>query len=221
MSYTVNTINGQVQKDIPTAPTTLPNLHGPTNKLNKILVVIDAQEDFVRGALRNADAMKALQTLHNLVWYAHTHFAHPIIYTMDSHDSLYLNSLEGKNLPIEHCIRFSDGWHLCPEAVPDDNWMRWIIGKHTFGALDLISGSPYAMHVDLQMSKEIWMCGFCTDICVSANFQILKAAFSETPIVIVEDACAGTTPEMHEAALKVMKSCQAKIATFEELIKEK
>ena len=79
MSYTVNTINGQVQKDIPTAPTTLPNLHGPANKQNKILVVIDAQEDFVRRALGNEEAMKALIPLHKTVWYAHEHFAHPII----------------------------------------------------------------------------------------------------------------------------------------------
>ena len=66
---------------------------------------------------------------------------------------------------------------------------------------------------------EIWMCGFCTDICVSANFQILKAMYPEIPIVIISDACAGVTPAKHEAALEVMRSCQAKVVTFDELMK--
>ena len=69
-------------------------------------------------------------------------------------------------------------------------------------------------------ADEIWICGFCTDICVSANFQILKALFPEVPITVISDACAGVTPELHEAALKVMKSCQARVLTYDELMEK-
>ena len=180
--------------------------------MNKVLIVIDAQEDFTRGALRNEEAIEALPTLSEVVDYAYENFDRRIIYTKDTHPSNeeYLASQEGCNLPVPHCIEGTKGWRICREALVDNGD---ICAKQTFGYMN------WGMH-SLANVDEIWLCGFCTDICVSANFQILKAMYPEVPIVVIEDACAGVTPELHEAALKVMKSCQARIVKWEDLRNE-
>lgn len=179
--------------------------------MNKVLIVIDAQEDFTRGALRNDSAIAALPTIREIVDFAYENFDRPILYTKDTHSAEhYMKSQEGKNLPVPHCIENTKGWQICPEAFCDKSQ---IIIKHSFGSTtwDMLC---------LGTVDEVWLCGFCTDICVSANFQIIKARYPDLPIVVVEDACAGVTPELHEAALKVMKSCQARITTWDELKKE-
>ena len=177
--------------------------------MKKLLIVIDAQEDFTRGALRNEDAIAALPTIKEVVDYANKNFEPPVYYTMDTHQEDYLNTQEGTNLPVPHCIKNTPGWKICPEVLPDDDYN--VITKPSFGCIEW--NTFWRIHdVD-----EIWLCGFCTDICVSANFQILKATVPETPIVVIEDACAGVTPELHEAALKVMKSCQAKVVKWEDI----
>ena len=177
----------------------------------KALIIIDAQEDFTRGALRNEEAIAALPKIAELIKFARENNM-IIFYTQDTHDrDTYLFRQEGKNLPIPHCIYKTKGWEVCPE-VDDENFRH--INKWGFGYIPW-SDEFYNFYPD-----EIIMCGFCTDICVSANFQILKATFREVPITIVEDCCAGVTPELHDAALKVMKSCQANITTLDKL-KEK
>ena len=176
--------------------------------MNKVLIIIDAQEDFTRGALRNEEAIKALPVIRDIVDYAYENFDRNIIYTKDTHiKGAYEHTQEGRNLPVPHCIRDTKGWQICPEALCDK---ADIIEKNRFGSNDWCTKT-------LDTADEIWMCGFCTDICVSANFQIIKARYPEVPIVVIEDACAGVTPELHEAALKVMKSCQAKVMKWAEL----
>jgi len=175
--------------------------------MNKVLVVIDAQEDFTRGALHNEEAIKALPIIKEIVSYAYNNFNRKIIYTKDTHTETYLLTQEGKNLPIKHCIRGTEGWRICPEVLIEESE---IIEKHSFG-------STFWDMKALGSVDELWICGFCTDICVSANFQIIKATYPGLPIVVIEDACAGTSPEMHEAALKVMKSCQARIVKWNDL----
>ena len=177
--------------------------------MNKQLIVIDAQEDFVRGALRNEEAIAALPVIREAVAYASRNFDRDIIYTKDTHNKDYLETQEGRNLPYPHCIKGSDGWEICPEVLAEKSK---IIKRNTFGS------RLWDMQC-LDTVDEIWLCGFCTDICVSANFQILKSTYPEVPIVVIEDACAGVTKELHEAALKVMKSCQARITALSELIK--
>ena len=177
--------------------------------MNKQLIVIDAQEDFVRGALRNEEAIAALPVIREAVAYASRNFDRDIIYTKDTHNKDYLETQEGRNLPYPHCIKGSDGWEICPEVLAEKSK---IIEKNTFGS------RLWDMQC-LGTVDEIWLCGFCTDICVSANFQILKSIYPEVPIVVIEDACAGVTKELHEAALKVMRSCQARITALSELIK--
>ncbi len=176
--------------------------------MNKVLVVVDAQEDFVRGVLGTKEAQEALPVVQQVVDYAAKYFTKPVYYTKDTHGSSYLETQEGKNLPVKHCIEGTPGWKICREVLTDT---CQIVKKRTFGHIGWTNdrfGND---------TNEIWICGFCTDICVMANFQILKALYPEVPIVVIEDACAGVTPELHEAALKVMKSCQARVVKWEEL----
>lgn len=187
--------------------------------MNKILIVIDAQEDFTRGALRNEEAIAALPIIRDIVKYAKENKM-KIFYTADTHGEDYIVTQEGKNLPIEHCIYRTDGWKLCEEVIPEDDYPYDLITKDRFGYPWWYTKSDgwSASHTRiLEYADEIWICGFCTDICVSANFHLLKTFFSEVPIVIISDGCAGVTPELHEAALKVMASCQANIKTWSEL----
>lgn len=181
--------------------------------MNKVLIVIDAQEDFTRGALKNDIATSKLPLIHEIVVYANDYFDNPIIYTADTHDEDYLITQEGKNLPICHCINGTPGHKLCPEVKLPIRYYKLspeLAIKSTFGYRDW--GFYNLDHV-----KEIWLCGFCTDICVMANFQLLKMIYPEIPITIITDACAGVTTELHEAALKVMESCQANLKTWNEL----
>ena len=144
-----------------------------------------------------------------IVAYAYRNFDRKTIYTKDTHHEDYLQTQEGKNLPVPHCIKGSDGWRICPEVFIEESK---VIEKRSFGS------TRWDMEA-LGAVDEIWLCGFCTDICVSANFQILKATYPEVPIVVIADACAGVTPALHEAALAVMESCQAKLAWWEDLKK--
>lgn len=183
--------------------------------VERVLIVIDAQEDFTRGALRNEEAIAALPTMAKVLKFARDNDFY-IWYTRDEHDEDYLNTQEGKNLPIPHCIYGTKGWEICSEVAPTpfENECK-MIPKGSFGTIN-----GWFDFSQIGQADEIWICGFCTDICVSANFQIIKAMWPEIPITVISDACAGVTPELHEAALKVMKSCQAKVVTWEELEKE-
>lgn len=179
--------------------------------MNKALVIIDAQEDFTRGALVNDQAVMALEQINRLVEYARRHQFSQIVYTMDTHDINYLETQEGKHLPVRHCIRNTHGWALCPEAACEPE-TDIIIYKPSFGYKDW-EKLPFE---DLD---EIVICGFCTDICVMANFQIIKAAFPEVPIVVIMDACAGSSITAHYDACNVMTSCHADVMTLHHYIK--
>ena len=178
--------------------------------MSKALIVIDAQEDFTYGALGTVEAIEALPVITKAVEYA-TDNDMKIYYTRDTHDkSTYFQTQEGRNLPVEHCIKNTNGWRLCRDVLPRNFSDALIIEKKNFGTI------RWNMLPELQNYEEIWICGFCTDICVMANFQIIKVLFPEVSIVIIEDACAGTTPETHKAALEVMRQCQAKILSFDD-----
>ena len=178
--------------------------------MNKVLIVVDAQEDFVRGVFGNEYAQTALSTIREVVNFADQNDM-TIYYTMDTHFSNYEKTQEGKNLPQLRCLRFSEGWQLCKEVASTKPENVYVISKSAFGTL------KWQDETQLGGYEEIWICGFCTDVCVSANFQILKACFPEVPIVVVEDACAGVTSKSHKSALDVIKSCQGKVVTWKEL----
>ena len=180
--------------------------------MSKVLIVIDAQEDFTRGALKNEEAIKALPTIHEAVRFAEANNMR-IIYTKDTHSSDYMETQEGKNLPVPHCLFKTPGWEICPEARVHNMANVNVYNKPSFGTLQWFwSYSPEI--------TEIWMCGFCTDICVSANFQILKTVYPNVPITVISDACAGVTPELHKAALDVIKSCQGIVKDWNTLKEE-
>ena len=176
--------------------------------MSRILIVIDAQEDFVCGPLGTKEAVKALPVIQKMVQRMDK-LENLVLFTMDTHDDNYLNTQEGKMLPVKHCMRNTPGWQICPEATCGKK--HYInIEKSSFGF------TKWKEWFTFDEDVEFYLCGFCTDICVMANFQILKALYPENPIYIVSDACAGVIPELHEAALKVMKSCQGHIITSEE-----
>ena len=160
--------------------------------MKKILIVVDMQRDFVDGALKKIE-----------------HFDGDIIVTYDTHNENYMNTNEGKYLPVPHCIKGTDGWHLneqVQKAVDKKNCK--LIEKPTFGSAELVENLKQQYNPE---EIEIELIGLCTDICVVSNALLLKANFLETPISVDAACCAGVTPESHNAALLTMKMCQITI----------
>lgn len=166
----------------------------------KILVVVDMQNDFIDGALGTPEAVKIVPAVYEKI----KNFDGDIVFTMDTHSSIYLETQEGKNLPVEHCIKGTDGWKLNEKIEPLSQCCR-IFEKPTFGSVELanfITGGNYS---------EVEIIGLCTDICVISNALLIKAFLPETPITVDSSCCAGVTPESHGNALTAMKMCQINI----------
>lgn len=174
--------------------------------MNKILVVVDMQNDFITGSLGTPEAVEVLGRVEHKVKFLPEDTG--TIFTMDTHYSGYLNTLEGKMLPVEHCIRNTEGW-LIPDCLLKHYASPLIIHKPTFGSLDLM-GYLRDMCEEFPI-EEIEFCGLCTDICVISNVLMCRANFPDMKIVVDSSLCAGVTPEKHEAALEVMRSCQVEV----------
>ena len=177
----------------------------------KILLVIDVQNDFITGALRNEEAIKKLP---NIVKLIETEKFDKIYVTMDTHDKNYLNTLEGKKLPVEHCIDGTWGWHM-PEEVRKTKAIQnaEIYKKPTFGSVSMAGNISANLSNDFAHMKdyEFTIVGFCTDICVISNALLLRAYLPNNKITVLRDCTAGVTPETHEAALKTMEMCQIEV----------
>lgn len=183
----------------------------------KYFVIVDMQNDFVTGALKN-DAAKAI--IPGIVAKAKElkEKGYTIIATRDTHQKNYMSTQEGKNLPVEHCIEGSDGWKVVDEIKP---LVDEYVDKPSFGFIDWKDTITefLKVHTGENVSEgqikynsepeEIAMCGTVTSICVASNFSVLKASYPEVPITVYKDLCAGLTPETHEAAITVMKTQQA------------
>lgn len=184
---------------------------------DRILVIIDMQKDFVTGPLGSEEAVKAskriskkiedLNASDENVWY---------YLTLDTHDNKYLETMEGKNLPVPHCIQGTDGWGLdenINKAISEVPLAStYVKQKNTFGSYALADAIKLQLMFDWHgMLPDIEVVGVCTDICVISNALILKAYFPEARIIVDASCCAGTTPEMHKKALDVMKSCQIEV----------
>ncbi len=169
----------------------------------KVLVVVDMQNDFIDRALGTKEAVGIVDNVAKKI----AEFDGKVIYTKDTHLENYLQTQEGKNLPVEHCIRGSEGWQLS-SALPvkaDD----LVIEKPTFGSVELGEYlKKTAADVDIE---EIEIVGLCTDICVISNALLIKAFLPEVKISVDPSCCAGVTPESHKNALEAMKMCQIKI----------
>jgi len=171
--------------------------------MKNVLIVVDMQKDFIDMSLGTKEAEAIVPSVVKLI--EEGNFDR-IYATMDTHEEDYLETFEGKHLPVEHCIRMSEGWKI-NEAV-DEALMKHdavYLMKPTFGSLELMR------RIEEYEPDSITLCGLCTDICVISNAMLLRAALPETQIKIVKDCCAGVTPEKHEAALEVMASCQMDI----------
>lgn len=177
----------------------------------KILVVVDMQNDFITGSLGTPEAQAIVPKVRNKILESVKN-GDVIIYTRDTHFENYLNTREGKKLPVEHCIYETKGWEI-PEELMEPcycNCEMRILDKFTFGSSEL----PAAIMNDNVMlsCNEIELVGLCTDICVVSNALLLKSVFYQTMDISVDaTCCAGVTPESHEAALKTMEMCQINV----------
>ena len=169
--------------------------------MEKLLIVIDVQNDFVTGALKNKEAIKRLPNVVAEVEKADKEGTE-IWFTRDTHFSNYMDTQEGKNLPVPHCIKGEHGWEIVDE-LKDYTKGAKIFDKPTFGSMELAKEIRTFANL-----KEITLVGYCTDICVVSNALMIKAFNPEIKINVVEKACAGVTEESHNAAITTMKSCQ-------------
>lgn len=177
---------------------------------NHILLVIDMQKDFIDGALGTAEAVAIVPAAAEKIRQARENGAF-VLATLDTHGENYLTTREGRFLPVVHCVKGSEGWKLDPriaEALGDALRLE----KPSFGSTELIDTLRY--QAGLAGDGEGWeieLIGLCTDICVVSNALLVKAAFPEAELKVDAACCAGVTPELHEAALKTMQSCQITI----------
>ncbi|MCL2860974.1 MAG: cysteine hydrolase [Firmicutes bacterium] len=173
----------------------------------KIFIVVDMQNDFLRGTLPVKEAVPLIPEMVSLIEKRMSEKDTKVIFTRDTHQKNYLQTQEGKNLPVEHCIEGTWGHETTDEFLPFQK-NAIVIDKPTFGSLDLPDVVRDLVKKHGKELEEIEMIGICSDICLINNAVILKAHFPEVKITIVEKLTAGITPETHEAALKVMKSFQ-------------
>lgn len=163
----------------------------------KILVVVDMQRDFIDGALGTPEAVAIVPYVKHLI----ENFDGKVLFTRDTHFDDYLDTQEGKNLPVKHCIKDTVGWQIHPEL--DILRKTDAIDKLTFGSSELPNILAQEEKID-----SITFVGLCTDICVISNVMVTKAFFPEVPLIVDAKGCAGVTPQSHQNALEAMKLCQ-------------
>ena len=170
--------------------------------MGKAIVVVDMQNDFVDGALGTQEAQAMLPRLVEKLK-AEQAAGTALVFTMDTHGADYLETQEGKKLPVEHCIRGTTGWKIADALHPFVEEAAAVIEKPTFGAT--------ALPAALADYDEIEFVGLCTDICVISNALLLKAFYPEKRITVDASCCAGVTPESHANALSAMRMCQVEV----------
>ncbi len=182
--------------------------------MKKMLVIVDLQKDFVDGALGTSEAVAIVgKVAEKIAAYA----ADPdgiLIATLDTHTPDYMNTSEGKHLPVPHCIKETDGWQLDARVTAALTLAATagktchMLEKPTFGSTEL---SALVEKLAVGEDFTIELCGLCTDICVVSNALLLKAHFPEAPISVDAAASAGVTVDSHNAALDTMAMCQIEI----------
>ena len=173
----------------------------------KALIVVDMQNDFVTGSLGTKEAQEMLPRLVEKLENAVAKKSYDIIFTQDTHKEDYLQTQEGKFLPVVHCIKGTEGWEIVPELQKFIPQSRIVVEKKAFGSTRLPSLlKPY---------EEVEFVGVCTDICVVSNALLLKAFYPEQLVSVDAACCAGSSPDAHQKSLEVMKNCQCKIYNAE------
>ena len=171
--------------------------------MKNYLIVVDMQNDFIDGSLGTKEAEAIVERVADKI----RSFDGDVIFTRDTHEEDYLETQEGKNLPIVHCVRGSTGWQIREGLTAIRSCT--VIDKPTFGSTEL--GILLARRDLEEMIGSVTLVGLCTDICVISNALLIKAFLPETPILVDAACCAGVTPESHRRALGAMKTCQIKI----------
>ena len=165
--------------------------------MKKTLIVVDMQNDFIDMALGTPEAVAIVPAVKAKIQ-TYAQAGHEIIYTRDTHEENYLDTPEGKKLPVPHCIRGTKGWEIADGLyVPGSK----IIDKPNFGW----------PHWDRENLEDVELIGLCTDICVVSNALIIKTAFPNALVKVDKTCCAGVTPASHQAALSTMSMCQIDI----------
>lgn len=183
--------------------------------MKNFLVIVDMQNDFITGCLGNDETKGIVPNVCNLInnFKAENSNNGFIFYTMDTHNDDYLSTMEGKKLPVKHCIYGTDGWELNKDVNEAIRGIGTIVKKETFGAKDLPIKIQKLLD-DMAPSKyegEITLCGVCTDICVISNAMLLKAYFPNAKIKVKASCCAGVSVDSHNRALEAMKTCHINI----------
>ena len=170
----------------------------------KVLIVVDMQNDFVDGVLGSKEAVSMIDTAVETI----NSFDGKVFYTQDTHGEDYLDTEEGRHLPVVHCIKGSEGWKIHPK-IEKTLLLKGATGieKSTFGSEKLMG----IIEKEVPEVESITLIGICTDICVISNAMLAKAHFQNTPVNVISSACAGVTPESHENALAAMKMCHIEI----------
>jgi nicotinamidase-related amidase len=170
----------------------------------KFLIVVDMQNDFIDGSLGTNEAVAILPAVKEKIM----NFDGRVLFTRDTHETDYLTTQEGINLPVEHCIKGTDGWQIHPEL--ESLRKEEAIDKPTFGSVAL-GQLLKAYDTYEEKIESITLIGLCTDICVISNAMLIKSFLPETPVFVDAACCAGVTPESHKRALDAMEVCQIKI----------
>lgn len=172
--------------------------------MEHILIVVDMQNDFVDGVLGSSEAVNILPAVVDKI---KSHEG-KIIFTRDTHGEGYMNTREGKYLPVPHCIKGTHGWDIKDEiwAAAVGKTDVSVIDKPTFGSTELSARLSEYHHE--KPIHQVTLIGVCTDICVISNAMLIKAALPEIDVVVDAACCAGVTPQSHETALNALKACQ-------------
>ena len=169
--------------------------------MRKILIVIDMQNDFIDAALGTKEAVSIVEAVKDKI---RSYAPENVIATMDTHGENYMETQEGKYLPVPHCIKGSEGWKIRSDIAALLEGAK-IYEKPTFGSTALAADLK---ELSGREEIELELVGLCTDICVASNALLLKAFMPEVKISVDAACCAGVTPEKHLAALETMRSCQ-------------
>lgn len=170
----------------------------------KILVVVDMQNDFIDGALGTKEAVEIVPLVVEKI----KNFQGDILYTQDTHEEDYLNTQEGRNLPVRHCVRNTQGWRLCPQV--EELRKSTPIEKPAFASVELAEILKVQDRYNEKL-ESVTFIGLCTDICIISNAMLIKAFLPETEIIVDASCCAGVTVKSHKQALAAMQVCQIKI----------
>lgn len=171
--------------------------------MKNVLVVVDMQKDFIDGALGTKEAVAIVDNVAEAI----RSFDGEVIFTRDTHFDNYMETQEGRNLPVPHCIKGTEGWQIDKKLASLRTDDMKVFDKPTFGSVELA-----AYLKENKELEQVTIVGLCTDICVISNALLIKANLPEVEITVLEKCCAGVTPQSHKNALEAMKMCQIKIA---------